>query len=287
MRIGIPRGLLYFRYGEFWQRFFSYLGIEVLTSPSTNKSIVELGLRSISSEICFPVKVLMGHIQWLLDRVDYIFLPRMVYLQKGSYGCPKMIGIADVARLYTNNILAPSIKGNFFLPHFTAGIKLTKDPIRVYRAYHKAYKESFEEKGEPEFPSDRLKIALLSHFYLTLDEYISRPIIKTLEKEGAFIYTKEDLPENILLSLNKEAERVHWVYERELYNAFRYYLPRVDGICQMLSFNCGPDSLVGDLIQREARDASKPFLSLLLDEHTAEAGIITRLEAFMDTIKRR
>jgi len=287
MRIGIPRGLLYYRYGEFWQRFFSYLGAETLISPPTNKDIVELGLKSISPEICFPVKVLMGHIQWLLNKVDYIFLPRMVYLQKGSYGCPKMIGVADVARLYTDSILAPSIKGDFFLPHFTTGVKLIKNPLRVYKAYHKAYKESFIKRREPEFPKDRLKIALLSHFYLTLDEYISRPIIKTLKREGAFIYTKEDLPEDILLSLNKEAERVHWVYERELYNAFKYYLPRVDGICQILSFNCGPDSLVGDLIGREAKDISKPFLSLFLDEHTAEAGIITRLEAFIDTIKRR
>ncbi len=94
------------------------------------------------------------------------------------------------------------------------------------------------------------------------------------------------LPQRILLSYDKGADRVHWVYERELYNAFKYYLPKVDGFCQVLAFGCGPDSMVGELMLREARDNSKPFLNLLLDEHTSPTGLLTRLEAFVDILKR-
>jgi len=48
---------------------------------------------------------------------------------------------------------------------------------------------------------------------------------------------------------------------------------------------CGPDSLMIDLLRRRAK-GTKPFLSLVIDEHTSESGLITRLEAFVDMIGR-
>ncbi|HWJ02597.1 MAG TPA: hypothetical protein VNU93_02885, partial [Verrucomicrobiae bacterium] len=52
-------------------------------------------------------------------------------------------------------------------------------------------------------------------------------------------------------------------------------------------FGCGPDSMVGDMVERACRRNSKPFMMLTLDEHTGEAGVITRLEAYIDMLKRR
>jgi predicted nucleotide-binding protein (sugar kinase/HSP70/actin superfamily) len=290
MRIGIPRALLYFRYGRFWLRFFQELGIEVVISPKTDKSILEKGLGKISSEVCLPIKVICGHLDELINKVDHIFLPRLVSLQDNLYACPKMIGIVDVARLEFSDscsILSPKIKNGFFLPHFLTGLRLTQNPIKSFIAYQRAKPELKRIKTFPEFPSGQPKIALISHFYNLEDDFISHDIIDTFKKNGFLIYTKENLPNSILQNSEGFADKIRWVYERELYNACNYYLDKVDGICTIISFGCGPDSLIAEVMLEKARVLNTPFLQLIIDEHTGQAGLITRLEAFIELIKRR
>jgi len=62
----------------------------------------------------------------------------------------------------------------------------------------------------------------------------------------------------------------------------------IDGIIHVASFGCGPDSFTGEIIERQVRRRGNlPFLNLTIDEHTGEAGVITRLEAFIDMIRWR
>uniref|UniRef100_A0A7C6A8P6 DUF2229 domain-containing protein n=1 Tax=candidate division WOR-3 bacterium TaxID=2052148 RepID=A0A7C6A8P6_UNCW3 len=290
IKIGIPRALLFFRYGNFWQRFFQELGMEVILSPKTDKMILEKGLGRVSSEVCLPIKVICGHIEELIDKADYIFLPRLVTLKDNLYACPKMIGIVDVALLEFANscpILAPKIRNNFFLPHFYIGLKLTHNPLRSFQALKRARSALKEVKTIPEFPLDKPKIALISHFYNLEDDFIAKDIIQTFKRNGFLIYTKEDLPDSILSSAQGFARNIRWVYERELYNAFNYYLDKVDGIVTVISFGCGPDSLIAEMMAEKAKTYHKPFLSLIIDEHTGQAGLVTRLEAFIDCLKRQ
>ena len=68
-----------------------------------------------------------------------------------------------------------------------------------------------------------------------------------------------------------------------------YYLESgVDGVIGIMTFGCGPDSLMMDVVRRHAaRLGNTPFMSLTLEEHTSEAGLITRLEAFLDMIQSK
>jgi predicted nucleotide-binding protein (sugar kinase/HSP70/actin superfamily) len=59
----------------------------------------------------------------------------------------------------------------------------------------------------------------------------------------------------------------------------------IDGIIYVACFGCGPDSLVGEIIERKVK--SKPFMLITIDEHTGEGGLVTRLEAFCDMLRRR
>ena len=43
MKIGIPRALLYYRYGVLWETFFRELGMETVLSPHTNKNLLDAG----------------------------------------------------------------------------------------------------------------------------------------------------------------------------------------------------------------------------------------------------
>lgn len=83
--------------------------------------------------------------------------------------------------------------------------------------------------------------------------------------------------------------RAYWTYEEEVVGAGGQYLRSgVDGVIGIMTFGCGPDSLMMDTLRRQAvRLRTTPFMCLTLEEHTAEVGVITRLEAFLDMICRK
>jgi predicted nucleotide-binding protein (sugar kinase/HSP70/actin superfamily) len=81
----------------------------------------------------------------------------------------------------------------------------------------------------------------------------------------------------------------YWTYEDEVAGAGGYYLEnRADGVIGIMAFGCGPDSLMMDMVRRYSTKLGNiPFMALTLEEHTAEAGVVTRLEAFTDMVYRR
>ncbi len=290
----MPRALLYYRYGRFWERFLAELGVDVVLSRKTDDEILKRGLASISSEVCLPIKIAVGHLLELADKVDTIFLPRMNWLRPGLFACPKMIGIVDVAAMLFGNkirLIAPSIKGDFQFAHLQVGFAITRNPLRVLRAWRKAQTEL---ENSPATVKDNYfhdarnnTVGVIGHFYNLGDEFISRPIISTFRRSGYRIITKEDIPQGILLKEDGFAKNIRWVYERELYNAFDYFLNRVAGLCVIVSMGCGPDSLVAEFMREQARKRAVPFLLLVIDEHTGEAGLVTRVEAFVELLRRR
>ncbi|HTW91444.1 MAG TPA: acyl-CoA dehydratase activase-related protein [bacterium] len=308
MKVGIPRALLYHRYGRFWEKFLTGLGVEVVVSRRTDKVLLQNGLGYVSSEVCLPIKIMAGHIEELAGQIDVLFLPRLMWLEDKLYACPKMIGIVDIARMMLAatapvgqqaatapvgqradrvRIVAPKIQGSLWLPHFSAGMELCHDPVRVVRALAAAGRYLPTHGEVPEFPAGEKRIALVGHFYNLGDDFISRPMVDTFTSHGYRICTKDELPETVLRSRLGFARKIRWVYERELYNAFQFLVDKVSGVCMIVSMGCGPDSLVAEFMREEAQERDIPFLQLVIDEHTGTAGIVTRIEAFLELAERR
>jgi predicted nucleotide-binding protein (sugar kinase/HSP70/actin superfamily) len=138
--------------------------------------------------------------------------------------------------------------------------------------------------------SNQATIALIGHPYLLYDEYLNHRIIHRLEKAGNRVLTPEMLTAEELESASvRLAGTTYWTYGEEVVGAGEHYLQNgADGVIGILTFGCGPDSLMMEMVRRRAnRLRATPFMSLVLEEHTAETGMITRLEAFLDMIKRR
>jgi len=136
-----------------------------------------------------------------------------------------------------------------------------------------------------------LKVALIGHPYMLYDRQISQDIIGKLERLGVGALTADNVDplaaETVTRRLTK---KIFWHYCHRLAGAalsLLYSLQPLDGMIFLTSFACGPDSLVGETLARHARQLEVPFLLLTVDEHTAEAGFITRLEAFTDMLLRR
>jgi len=318
MIIGIPRGLLYYYFAPYWETFFKELGCEILLSSETNKNILDNGIKYSVDEACLPVKVFFGHIIDLKNKnVDYIFIPRMISFEEKRYLCPKFLGLPDFIKNMIRD-LPPviEIKVNNYknrlltdINIYKTGLKLTKNIFKIREAHQKAkikqreYEEWMKKgytynealkliKGEEvEQKNFNLKIGLLSHAYNIMDDYMSMKIIDKIRDMGADVVLSGMLEqEHIEYGASKLPKDMFWSYGRELYGAARYFLDHecVNGVIVLSAFGCGTDSIIKEIIEREyKRRNTIPLLSLTIDEHTGEAGVLTRLEAYLDLLLRK
>jgi predicted nucleotide-binding protein (sugar kinase/HSP70/actin superfamily) len=133
-------------------------------------------------------------------------------------------------------------------------------------------------------------VALIGHPYLLYDDYVNQRLVYRLEQAGCRVVSSEMVnPVELDSARSRLSGEAYWTYEDEIVGAGAHFLEgEVDGVIGITSFGCGPDSLMIDKVRRYAASRKKvPFMSLTLEEHTAEAGLITRLEAFTDMITRR
>lgn len=298
IKIGIPKALLYYRYGVLWKEFFENLDCEVIISSDTNKEIISYGKKYSIDESCLSSKIYMGHVYYLLDKCDYILVPRICDYGKNNNVCVKFNGIVDVVKNTFKNvkILNYNIertKCHIELIEFIKmGIKLKRNIFKVIKSYIKAKKVeklknelAFKEQ-EKKLESKKIKILLVSHPYNIYDKYVGEPITNYLNKMNIELIYADLLNKNLASSRSlKLSKTLYWKYSKELVGAVDYYQEKVDGIIFITSFPCGPDSLVNELLIRKLTNI--PVINVIIDESTAEAGLITRLESFIDILKER
>lgn len=295
MKVGIPRGLLYYKYHPFLITFFNELGAEVITSEDTNKNILDLGVKYCVDEACLPIKIFHGHVASLRDKCELIVIPRIMQLKKNEFICPKFCGLPEMIinsidnmpSAITEPIYAIS-KSSTYQWAKTAGKRITNDNFKIKRAFLKAYEVQENHFTGIKDEMYSMKVALVGHPYNIYDNFINMNLVEKLNQLDVSVETMEFTNDFLInLEVNNLYKRPFWTFTRENYgfavNAVKE--KRVDGIIYVSSFNCGTDSIIIELIKDKI--GSFPFLILKIDEHTGEAGIDTRIEAFTDMLERR
>ncbi|MFC1897637.1 acyl-CoA dehydratase activase-related protein [Chloroflexota bacterium] len=325
IRIGIPRALLYYQYYPMWKTFFEKLGAEVVVSPPTTQAMLSGGSSRVVAETCLPTKVFLGHVLYLVKKCDYIFIPAIRSIKRKAYNCSKLLGLPDMTKAVIPEsppILDIDIdinKGKHVLYQaiYKLGRRFTWNPSRIrqasiaaWQAYLDYQKLMYSHSLTPPQAIERIlgtpevepkthsnhqippqtTIAIIGHPYLLYDEHINHRLIHRLKQVQNKVLTPEMLTtEEIETASARVVGKAQWTCEEEVVGAGEHYLASgADGIIGIMNFGCGPDSLLMDILQRQAsRLKTTPFMSLTLEEHTAEAGMVTRLEAFLDMIGRR
>jgi len=299
MKIGIPRALIYWKKPFFWETFFKELGFEVLLSPETNKEIVEMGVKVADPETCFSDKVYWGHLLWLDGKVDLIFVPRLKSNEDKLEYCPKFFGLPDLAKILVKTpILTETFDPRKEKTEKTfkkLGKKLKKDNREIKKALEIAFlkEKELREKEKKEFlekiKSEKQKIILISHPYNLYDEYVNLRMKEKLEKLGA----EPIFIDKVSISVNQRSNqresaatiKFHWEFGREIMEKIQAVLKyKIAGAIEISSFACGCDAVLKEFVEKEFKQSKIPFLYLIIDEHTGEAGFQTRLEAFLDTL---
>ena len=322
MKIGIPRALSYYDFFPFWYGFFSDLGIEIVLSDPTTKQTMSVGSSLVVPETCLPIKVYVGHILNLLDKgIDKVFVPSIQSIAPKIYNCSKIRGLPDLIRnvikrdftivettldksekkqgLY--EFLADAVKP-FGITDMDRIKQASKNAWKVYNnflvmarsgmSYKKAINYALQGKVfiESSTNSSPINVALVSHGYNIYDDRACMKIFDKLEKMDVKIFTSLQLTdEQMEEGIASLGQHRYWANEYEMTGTAGHYLKdnKIDGIITLNAFGCGPDSLMIESITRKAKEAGKPLLSLTIDEHTGEAGFVTRLEAFIDMLFRK
>ena len=321
--IGIPRGMSFYGNYPFWHGFFSALGFKIVLSDPTTKQTMSDGSALVVTETCLPIKIYLGHILNLINKkgVKNVFVPSLQSIAPKIYNCSKIRGLPDLVRNVVKGdytiieaTLDKSAKkqGLYeFLSEAVAPFGITdlekiksasKQGWKIYNNFHMmmragmSYKKALSNalQGKILIESQNItkpiNVALISHGYNIYDERASMKIFDKLEDMDVKVFTSLQLTnEQMEEGIAFLGQRLYWANEFEMTGTAGHYLKdnKIDGIISLNAFGCGPDSLMIERIMRKAKEAGKPMLSLTIDEHTGEAGFITRLEAFIDMLYRK
>jgi predicted CoA-substrate-specific enzyme activase len=310
--IGVPMALVNWQLLPLFSKFFAAMGFEVVSSGRTDKRIIRMGVESVAAQPCFPVKAAFGHIAELLaNKVDYIFLPSIVSMpavfpqNKSNQLCPYVqslvyqVRAAFGGKLGDTRILTAVIRlgeGRKLLREgFAAlGRELGVSAAAVRRAVNagfdaqKQFEQAMLNKGKEilsRLAPDQRLFVLISRPYNGGDEGLNLQLSKKLDELGVTAIPMDMLAlDNAPLSDELLHKLTYWSYGQKILRAAEIIKsdPRLFAI-YLSNFSCGPDSFLLTFFKDIM--AQKPCLLLELDEHSADAGVITRLEAFLDSLK--
>lgn len=308
--IGIPRSLGFHQLGLFWTHLLTRLGYEVVFTPETNSEIVDRGISAMTCEACFPVKISHGHAATLKGHCDFMFLPMLIEMEahqgNNAFYCPYVEAntymLMAAVGLDHKKVIKPAVyfkKGKIDMHlAFAAEFKrlgLKFSDVAFSEAYNEAQKVTdlfnteIKRVGQEILKNlgDRRAIVVIGRPYSAYDSRTNLNLFATFSRLGIHAIPQEFLD---LSGIDTESEypNMYWGFGNKILQAAKFINrdKRLFGL-YLTSFSCGPDSFVLHFFNHEMNRTGRPYLELELDEHSAGAGVETRLLAFIDAIKNQ
>ncbi len=305
--VGIPLGIHFWDWAIFWVPIFRQLGFQVALSPKTDHAITRVGIESVTAETCFPIKVFHGHVKWIANHADIFFLPTVItvppidkketsffcpLVQSNRYMCAQALSL-DRSRIIDPTIylkdgperiahaLARSLPSNlgFHVDVIQKAVKLAWKRYWRFRDELKAIGESVIksscEKEEPVW-------IISGRPYNLYDVRLNLQLGQHLAKRGI-----RALPIDMIELADEDMSdfpRMYWGLGARILRAAKRIArtPNLYGV-HITNFSCGPDSFIEHFYRHILQN--KPALILEFDEHTAVAGILTRVEAYQNVVR--
>lgn len=316
--MGIPRVLSYWETLPFWKVFLKALGFDVKVSSASTRAMYERGLSAVTSDtVCFPAKLVHGHIRSLVDRgVDRIFMPSITTVKSENTeetsvsmcavvkGYPIVIRNSDnteekwgvpfhspLFHWYTDkdrlNQLSKYMKDKFGISE-----SMTAEAIRqadeAQDAFHTALKKRGQEIIDEVKANGSYAIVLASRPYQN-DSLVNHNLADLFINLNIPVLTADSVPgiENVDLSKSR-LDVVNNYHGRMLSTAVLAAQSDYLEYVQIVSFGCGHDAYLSDEIVRLMREISgKAPLILKLDESDIKGPLRIRVRSFVETVNMR
>jgi predicted CoA-substrate-specific enzyme activase len=310
--IGIPRGLmLFYQQFPFWKSFFEKLNFDVVISGESDKTILTNSIEMMTAETCLPVELIHGHVNDLLDKnIDYVFLPFVVNNKSdkkdktSSANCPWvqsnpfMVKAALNKHKNVDKLLIPTLHFKYFDTAFQKEISSfmndkfgfskakIKEAINIANTAQEAFEAAISARGKEvlaNLPKNKMSFVILGRPYNTADPMQNLSLVEKLIKMDIL-----PIPQDFMPWQNEDITdaypNMYWPNGKKILSAARI-VNRTENLNAIYlgNFKCGPDTFIQHYVKKEIKN--KPYLHLEVDEHSADAGMITRIEAFVDSLK--
>ena len=310
--VGVPFALMIHKFFPMANAFFTSLGFNVVLTDPTSEETIRLAQQTAQGETCYPVKLIYGHIQQLIDqKVDYIFLPSIHTMKheksrvKHNYGCVYMqtaaVSIAKALDIESKGItlLSPVFDLDFGqeamatamlglgkvlgIPKPFCAKALLSGAMAVRR--HTA---AVEKQGKALLatlrPDDKV-LVLITRNYGVSDPILNMGIPELLLERGYKVITLSHLPGHAL-DISDEYDNLYYPFGQHILSGAKLiaHHPNLYAV-YLTNHGCGPDTMLSHLFKQEMGD--KPYLQIEVDEHFSNVGVITRIEAFLNSLNHR
>ncbi|MDL2254629.1 acyl-CoA dehydratase activase-related protein, partial [Ruminococcaceae bacterium OttesenSCG-928-I18] len=311
-KIGFPMGLNFFETLPFWHTFFTSLGFEVVQSPRSTRKLYFEGQATIPSDtVCYPAKLMHGHIHALAqqDDLDAIFYPCMSYnidegISDNCFNCPVVAYYPEVIKGSCSEL-----EGKRFLYDYV-GIHRPADfpkkmveilrqywpdipPSEVQAASKAAYEEyaahlsRVREKGAEIIARARAEgkpIIVLAGRPYHLDNEVNHGIEKLITAQGAAVVSEDAISHH--MEKGPTSILNQWTYHARLYSAARYIGTQPDmNLVQLVSFGCGLDAVTTDEVREILHGEGKLYTQIKIDEIANLGAVNIRLRSLFAALE--
>ena len=303
--LGLPLALGMYELLPFYVTLFQSLGYDTVVSPFSNRDIYIHGQASIPSDtVCFPAKLMHGHIQYLVDqKVDRIFIPCSSYNideEKGNnhFNCPVVAYYGEVIKGNQDLEGIPLTLGYLSLEHPGHLAKRISELFSVSRHdARKAVEKAFAELGEyrrkvtekgleiirMSREEKRPIIVLAGRPYHT-DPEINHGIDRMIVSLGASVITEDSIAP--LTDKGNFGVLNQWTYHARMYDAARYIAKQKDmNLVQLVSFGCGLDAVTTDEVKDILRSEDRIYTQIKIDEITNLGAVRIRMRSLFAAIE--
>ena len=314
--VGIPRVLNMYENFPFWFTFFNELGFKVVLSPQSSAKIYSLGIESIPSEsVCYPAKLVHGHIMWLLKQgIDFIFYPSIPYERNETpdsnnhYNCPIVTSYSENIKNNVEELKDDKI--TFMNPFLSLdnidhiikrmneeiGTKFNIPKKEIMQACNKAWLElenahlDMQAKGEETLAyikEHHMKGIVLAGRPYHIDGEINHGIPELITSYGLAVFTEDSIAhlaqvERPLIVSDQ------WMYHSRLYRAAQVVKANNDlEIIQLNSFGCGLDAVTTDQVKDIMNGSGRLYTCLKIDEVSNLGAARIRIRSLIAAIKMR
>lgn len=305
--VGVPRVIFLHKMFPLFYKLFTSLGFDVLLSPLSDRTIVAKSQEYVTAETCYPIKLIYGHVAWLLEQgVDYIVLPRLYTIKhEGSvarkdYACmymqtsPLIMEQAFHLKERGVTLVCPQLSLQFGKKYMVQSIVSMADQIGVPKrkmipaaikgfANLVAHSERLEKIGKGALDGDEPVFVLISRVYNIIDPVLNMGIEEHLTELGCKVIHLEHL-EAGYMNVAHDYKDMYWPFGQHILTGLKIIKAHKNLYpIYITNHGCGPDTAIQHFFQNEME--GREYLQLEVDEHSSKVGIITRLEAFLYSLQ--
>lgn len=310
--IGVPFALMIHKFFPMANAFFTSLGFNVVLTDPTSEETIRLAQQTAQGETCYPVKLIYGHMQQLIDqKVDYIFLPTIHTMKheksrvKHNYGCVYMqtaaASIAKALDIESKGItlLSPVFDLDFGQEAMASAMLGLSKILGIPKPFCakallsgamavRRHTAAVEKQGKALLatlrPDDKV-LVLITRNYGVSDPILNMGIPELLLERGYKVITLSHLPGHAL-DISDEYDNLYYPFGQHILSGAKLiaHHPNLYAV-YLTNHGCGPDTMLSHLFKQEMGD--KPYLQIEVDEHFSNVGVITRIEAFLNSLNHR